>query len=238
MKMLAACLTTIIAVLFAAAVAVGGVAGMAGAPVTLVAPPNSNAFGMSLDAWMGAYWRQYLTTGAVGEQNAAFLPIVCAPDANCSCSQPPTESPCKYSWTFEETVAPGTPLVLPLVGYLGFSADDFIPNNCWGGTCSVPWNGLTSIFSNTSLDGQPIGVPNAASYVGPTPFEPPIPCVTDKGSVRYHCVLYQAIGVVIKPLAPGEHQTVLHTEFNGDQPLWPVIYDNRWVVRVLPPARN
>lgn len=70
------------------------------------AQPGSNAFGKTLDEWIGTHLR-WLEAGqdpAAREKNVAFLPIV-------------GESP------FEVEVQTGTALVLPIALWLGFEGD-------------------------------------------------------------------------------------------------------------------
>jgi hypothetical protein len=172
-----------------------------------VAPPNSHAYGKSLNEWMGTYWRQFLAGNLVGEKKVTFLPI--------SCDNPPC--------TFDITIKPGTPLVLPLAAWLGFNTDDpvALPDEWWGDP--------DHIFTETTLDGRPIAEPNAAYYVGPTYFEPPIQLDAETS-----VLLYQTIGVVIKPLSTGVHQIVLHSEFVD----LGASYDNTWNITVSPPGRQ
>jgi hypothetical protein len=188
---------------------------------------------------MGMYVREYLTLPEpVGAKNVRFLPIA-SPDSpttfTCSCPVTPMEC------TFNVTVAPGTALALPFVTWLGWGEDDFLPDECWGGTCEGPPPiNLREIFADVTLDEQPIAEPSAAYYVGPTPIEPPIPCPL--GGPDNYCVLYQAIGAVIKPLTPGSHTIYLQSGFRGEDPPpagpWELVYRNQWNITVLPPGRS
>jgi hypothetical protein len=230
MKRLALILSTIAAILFSAGVVAGG--------VNPVSPPNSNAFGKSLDDWMGSYFRQYLTEGVVGEKNVTFLPIECpVPGPTCDCSATPTGVAC---W-FDVTVPPGTALSLPFVSWLGWGPDDVLPPECWGQTCvGPPPVNLREVFADATLDGQSIAEPSAAYYVGPTDLDPPILCPL--GGPDNYCVLYQAIGVVIKPLTPGVHHLVLYSGFRGEDPApvgpWALTYNNTWNITVLPKGKK
>lgn len=233
MKKLALLSCSIIAVVFSA--------GLLAAGTNPVSPPTSTAFGKSLDDWIGTYFRQWLTLpAAIGEKNVTFLPISCdASTPTCSCQGTPTEQAC----TFDVTVAPGTALALPFISWLGWnSLDDVLPSECWGATCpasSNPYN-LTTVFADATLDGKAIAEPSAAYYVGPTPFEPPIPCPYP-GDPNNMCVLYQAIGAVIKPLTPGNHQLYLYSGMLGEDPPpagpWALTYENTWNIRVVPPGK-
>ena len=234
MKKLALLLSAIVTVAFAA--------GALAAGTNPVSPPTSIAFGKSLDDWMGTYFRQLYTMPAVvGEKNVTFLPIDCpAGTPTCTCAGTATGMAC----TFDVTVAPGSALALPFISWIGWNTyDDFLPSECWGATCpasSNPYN-LTSIFADATLDGKVIGEPSASYYVGPTPFEPPIACPQEWDPANM-CVLYQAIGVVIKPLTPGVHTLVLHSGMMGTDPPpagdWMLSYDNVWTIRVVPSGRK
>jgi hypothetical protein len=232
MKKLALLICAILGVTFSA--------GALSAGSNPVSPPNSQAFGRSLDAWLGDFWRQYFTfPEVVGEKNITFLPIACSvPTPTCLCEPTSTGVAC----TFDVTVAPGTPLVIPFVGWVGYSADDFLPPECWGQTCNGPPPvNLREVFADATLDGKPIGEPSAAYYVGPTFFDPPIPCPYE-GAPDNMCVLYQSIGVVIKPLNPGTHLLVLYSGLRGEDPppvgAWSLTYNNMWNITVLPPGKK
>jgi hypothetical protein len=117
--------------------------------------------------------------------------------------------------------------VLPLAAWIGWDSSDVLPDNWWGDP--------NHIFSITTLDGVPIAEPNEAYYVGPTPFDPPLPPLNNPAcSPEGKCFLYQAIGVVIKPLPPGVHHIALHTEFVD----FGAIFDNAWNITVLPEDRK
>jgi hypothetical protein len=169
-----------------------------------VTQPNSNTFGKSLDAWMETYIR-WLEDGADPDarvKNVAFLPIL-------------GESP------FAVEVEPGTALVLPIVTWLGFDENDFLPDELWGDRDHV--------FGDVWVDGQSVAVPNEDYYVGPTMLAPP----ADIG-IGVDIVLYQALVVVINPLTPGEHQIVLHSEFVD----FGAAFDNTWNITVTPPGKK
>jgi hypothetical protein len=159
-----------------------------------IAPPHSHAFGKSLDEWTELYFR-WFENGQDPESRVgkvAFLPIAPGP-------------------LFEVSVKPGTPLVLPVVAWLAFGEDDFLPNEWFGDP--------NHIFGNVYLDGVAIAEPNADYYVGPTELDPPL------FGVATH---FQAIVFVTTPLTPGEHQIVLHSEFVD----FGVAFDNIWNITV------
>lgn len=120
---------------------------------------------------------------------------------------------------FEVEVEPGTALVLPILTWLGFPEDPKIPDEWWGDR--------NHIFGDVWVDGQPVAVPNEDYYVGPTDLDPPAQLF------GFEIDYYQALVVVIKPLTPGEHQVVLHSEFVD----YGAVYDNVWNITVRQPAR-
>ena len=69
-----------------------------------VSPPNSKAFGRSLDAWVEVYLRNLFDGVPNSARNVVFLPII-------------GESP------FDIEVAPGKSFVLPIALWLGFPGD-------------------------------------------------------------------------------------------------------------------
>ena len=149
------------------------------------AQPHSNAFGRSLDEWMGIYL-EWLADGADPDarvKNVGFLPII-------------GTSP------FEVEVESGTALVLPVFTRPAYTEQtDRLPDELFGDP--------DHIFGEVQLDDKPILEVNENYYVGPTYFDPPLywPSV-DK--VIYY---YQALVCVINPLPPGDHKIVLHSEF-------------------------
>jgi len=157
-----------------------------GSPRHWIAPPNSMAFGKSLDDWMVAYmgWLNASADPAARIRNVAFLPIICPYD--------PGPEPC----IFEVEVEPGTAFVLPVATWLGEDENDTLLDEWFGDPSHV--------FGELSLNGGPIVEINEDYYVGPTPFEPPI--------LDFY-FFYQALSCVILPLPPGVHEVVLHSEF-------------------------
>lgn len=159
-----------------------------------IAVPHSKAFGKTLDEWMELHLR-WLENGQ--DPNArvgkvAFLPII-------------GESP------FVVTVEPGTPLVLPVVAWLGESETDLLPDEWFGDP--------NHVFGEVMLDGVPVLEPNANYYVGPSDLDPPL------FGLYYN---YQALVFVTTPLSPGQHQITLHSEFVD----FGVAFDNIWLITV------
>jgi hypothetical protein len=178
-----------------------------------VAPPNSRAFGKSLNDWMGTYLDQFVSpTGAVGEKNVKFLPIVC------------DSPPC----TFDMSIRPGTALALPLATWIGcLGVDPVLPVEWWGDP--------NHIFTATTLDGTPIAQPNAAYLVGPSLLSVPVGFAGCQAPAEgEYNAFYQVIGVVIKPLPPGEHNMDLRTDFVD----FGVTFYNAWNIRVVPAGKR
>lgn len=109
-----------------------------------LAPPHSNAFGMSLHEWMDEWVNWFFTSqdSDVRVNNAAFLPL----------------------WEFDIEVEAGTALVLPVFTYLGFPEDATIPEEWWGDPNYI-WGVL-------SIDGGPEVKITAEYYTGITYFDP------------------------------------------------------------------
>jgi hypothetical protein len=200
--------------MFSASAIAGVVPGTTGVPSNPVAQPNSKAFGNSLGEWMGIYWRQFLAGNlangnVVNLKNVALLPQTC------------DVPPC----TFNIQVKPGTALVLPLVAWLGFGPNDVLPDEWWGDP--------NKIFAEATLDGLPIAQPNAAYYTGVVNFDPPIPFDLGDGNI-VQVAVHQSIGVVIKPLTPGVHKLVLHSEIIEAG----AVFDNTWNITVVPAGKK
>lgn len=205
---------TFFLVLFSASAIAGVVPGTTGTPSSPVAQPNSNAFGNSLGEWMGIYWRQFLAGNLANGNTVSVKNVVLLPQ---SCDAPPC--------TFDIKVKPGTALVLPLVAWLGFGPDDVLPDEWWGDR--------NKIFADATLDGLPIAQPNAAFYTGVVGFDPTVPFELDDGTV-VQVAVHQSIGVVIRPLPPGTHKLVLHSEIVEAG----AVFDNTWNITVLPRGRR
>lgn len=150
------------------------------------AQPNSKAFGRSLDAWMEAWLRNYYEGAAIPDKRVVFLPTA-DEDGNAGN-------------VFDIEVKPGTKLVLPIAGYLGFPTDNPLES--------------TAFVGEVTLDGQPIATPNEDYYFGPSAFDPPI--ILDFGEFGvFTLAFYQGLGVVIKPLTPGTHTLELYSSVDA-----------------------
>jgi hypothetical protein len=162
----------------------------AGQPLGLlrhwIVPPNSVAFGDSLDGWMEAYvrWLEDGADTAVRIGNVAFLPISPGP-------------------TFNVEVEVGTALVLPVATYLGFPEDDPLPDEWFGNRAHI--------FGDVTLNEGGVFEINEDYYVGPTYLDPTAFITYPFGT--FEIAFYQALACVILPLPVGEHEIVLHSEF-------------------------
>jgi hypothetical protein len=119
-----------------------------GSPRHWIAPPNSMAFGMSLDEWMEA-WVRWAEDGEDPDArigNVAFLPILPGPE-------------------FLVEVRVGTAIVLPVALWLGWDVNDTLPDDWFGHTDHV-WGTL-------QLDQGPTVEINKDYYVGSTLLLPP-----------------------------------------------------------------
>lgn len=207
MKKLALSLGTLIVFLFS-------VHALAGMPfddpgVTTPNPaaqPNSKAFGKSLEGWIEAWIRTEYENAPIPKKRVTFLPT--------------TDESGNDGNEFDIEVKPGTALVLPIAGYIGFPTDNPLEP--------------TAFFGMVTLDGQPIAEPNEDYYFGPTAFDPPI-ILDFGGGFVFTLAYFQGLGVVIKPLTPGTHtimlDSIVDASANGEGVTQ---YTNIWNITVTP----
>jgi hypothetical protein len=117
---------------------------------------------------------------------------------------------------FEVEIEAGTALVLPVATWLGEESEDPLPDEWFGDR--------NHVFGDVTLDGGPVVEINEDYYVGPTFLDPPL------FLFGVELTFYQAIVCVIKPLPPGEHEIVLHSEFVD----FGIEFDNTWNIEVVP----
>lgn len=97
-----------------------------------------------------------------------------------------------------------------------------------------------------TIDGEKVITDDnkAAFYIPPTPFDPIVvyPSPSSYGSIA--AVFFQGVGFLGTPLPVGEHVIHLYEPyilFPGDYPGLPgglgLIYDNTWVVKVVPKSK-
>ena len=118
------------------------IAGMGQVTPNPDAQPGSQAFGMSLDEWIGAHlkWLEAGQDPDTRVKNAAFLPII-------------GESP------FSVEVEPGTALVLPIALWLGFEGDPELAASDFVGAVTVDGQPVAEPNIDFYVDPTPIDPP-------------------------------------------------------------------------------
>jgi len=209
MKKLALAVCTLLVFMFPVHSMAGAVLGDPSLSVTTPNPaaqPNSKAFGKSLEAWIEAWIRTEYENAPIPEKRVTFLPT--------------TDEFGNDGNVFDIEVAPGTALVLPIAGYIGFPTDEPLEP--------------TAFFGEVTLDGQPIAEPNEDYYFGPTAFDPPI-ILDFGGGFVFTLAYFQGLGVVIKPLTPGTHTIELFSIVDATANNEGVSeFTNIWNITVLP----
>lgn len=214
---------------------------------TAVYSPDASVFGASLTEWLGAYWRWAITGDTSAPYQPGPTPLVFMPM--------PAGEQTSGSWTADDpavmvgelhvTLRPGTPFVLPFFawtaeryeGYPGVPDDQFIPAATVEDTVIDPM---------VTLDGRPVLGDFWEYYVGPSLLDPPAMYgePTDYGSVGV--IGFQGTGAIFKPLPPGRHVLHLAEQLyltQEEHPTLPVgvtlgvIYDNTWIIDVVPPGK-
>jgi hypothetical protein len=170
------------------------------------APPNSMAFGKSLDGWLEAYiiWSFWDGSGdqpADKIRNVQLLPLPVSPDTH-----------------VDIEIKVGTALVLPVAVYLGTEGEEPYPEDWFGNP--------NYVSGEVELDGKMIITPDE-NYYAEAFFDPPI-----FFDLLYFA---QGIVGVITPLSVGVHEIILHSELLNLPGLGEdVIFDNTWTITVVP----
>jgi hypothetical protein len=204
-----------------------------------VAPPNSNAFGLSLAEWSETYWRWNYggadpAQGMLGR--TLLMPM-------------PSGTPMGGNWVWDDptlvvgsidvTLKPGTSFVIPQFAWIGERyegyptvADDLMfPSD----------EMLASVSVNLTLDGRPIVTEanEAAFYVPPTPFDPIVAYSTPSSYGSVAAIEFQGCATVFPPLPVGTHvlhlyEPYIHAPNSGLPYNVGTIYDNTWNITVTP----
>lgn len=213
-----------------------------------ILPPQSHAYGKTLTQWLNAYWRWYYTTTNNTQPFKAgpvtFMPL---PSGALISGEGTPEDPALYRGQIEVTLKPGTPFVLPAFSFTYECYDD----TCTNKDAKIPDAEVLSLPIITdhhlTLDGQPI-LEDFWDYYISTELNPPAyyPQPTSYGATGAWYV--QGIGFVAAPLSPGKHTlTLLETYIfpegiipnpNGGWFSWGYIYDNTWIINVVPPGKQ
>ncbi len=204
-----------------------------------IAPPNSMAFGKSLQQWLTLYWTwNYL--GANPAQSVVnkvqLLPLPPATQIGGSWT---VEDPAVLSGTLEITIHAGTPFVLPAMAWVGERYDPAL------GMTDDPVMSdavfLAGLTPELTIDGKAVlsDANKAAFYIAPTYFDPIVtyPAPSSYGSIA--AVFFQGVGFVSPPLAVGVHTIHLYESFIIPAGAYErfsggLIYDNTWTITVVP----
>jgi hypothetical protein len=206
-----------------------------------VAQPNSKAFGKSLTEWMGIYWQWYYSGADLTQSKVGPVQLMPLPAGEQISGSWTPEDPALMVGRLEITLPAGTPFMLPEFSWVGERYEGYptVPDD-------VPMDNavaLRDVSVTLTIDGKTVisDANKAEFYIPPTYFDPIVvyPTPSSYGSVA--AVFYQGVGFVGLPLTPGVHEIHLYEPYiiwPGDYPGLPaglgLIYDNTWIVTVLP----
>ena len=190
-------------------------------------PPQSNAYGKSLDEWMKLYFT-WLVSGSGPDHvgRVKFLPL---PSPDCEGEGTPAD-PAICTGQLAVTLKPGTPFVLPVVAavgetYLDESQDDPLdPSIFTESDALVKLDGRHLIDSRTDDLNE--------FLFGPVDFDAPIVYAEPTGYGSTSAIWTQGIGFVSQPLSVGTHTLTLHSELYVPQFNLGVEYNNTWTITV------
>lgn len=211
--------------------------------VPRVAPPHSNAFGMSLAEWSEAYWRWNYggakpAEGMVGK--TMLLPMPVGEEGGGSWTP---DDPMLLVGSIDVTMRPGTSFVIPQFAWIGERyADPAFPDK--PDDLMFPDDVmLASVDIDLTLDGRSImtNQNKAAFYVPTTPFDPIVTYSAPTSYFSVAAIAFQGCAVVFPPLPVGTHVLHLYEPYthSSTDALFPyydvgVIYDNTWNITVTP----
>jgi len=206
------------------ALVLGAIVSLALMPVAAAdkpAPPQSSAFGKSLEDWQDTYWRWALGAvaikpdangNAVVKGNVVLMPL---PDA------PGDGTP----GAIDVTLASGQSFMLPLLMLLGNSYDDGTPSDTF-----VSPNDFKNIDLSVRVDGvEIIKRADSIKFYTQATFDPPIPT----GSYpAIAWIWFQGIGFVHSPLTPGLHTLTLDVRNTYPEYHFTQEFHNTWNITV------
>jgi len=212
-----------------------GVCQRSGAAGDKILPPNANAYGKSLGQWLEAYWRwSYTSNNTEPFQSGpvAFMPLPAGAQTGGDITNP--DDPAYYKGAIEVTLRPGTPFVLPAFAllwerYQGWpDVLDDVP---------LPDEVMNTTITDqvVTLDGKPI-LQDFWAYFVSRAFDPMLVYSQPTGYGAVGSIYFQGVGFVAAPLTPGQHTLKLYERYVVPG-WWAVIYDNTWVINVVPPGR-
>ena len=207
-----------------------------------ILPPNSHAYGKSLAEWLETYWRWNILGSDPAQSTVGRVQLMPLPAGTYVSGDGTPASPALYRGQLEITLTAGTPFVLPefawywerYAGYPGVPDDVPMAD-------AVALAGAHPVLT---FDGRTVlsDANKAAYYVPNRAFNPMVvyAAPTSYGSVA--ALSFQGVGVVAEPLSVGRHVIHLYETLiapAGASPSLPagglgLIYDNTWIVTVLP----
>jgi hypothetical protein len=189
---------------------------------------------MTSQEWQGTYWRWFYGTEQDPSQSmVGHVKLMPLPAAEVVSGSWTPEDPAVLVGELAITLRPGTPIVLPLAGFVGERYDGYpaVPDDD-----PALWTGLlTGISPNLTIDGRAVvtDANKAAFYIPATYFDPIVeyPTPTAYGSVA--AIWFQGIAIVSPPLSVGTH--VIHLdETYIVEGAFGQIFHNTWTVTVAP----
>lgn len=208
----------------------------AGTGAPRIAPPVSHAYGASLTEWLSTYWRWYYSGADPVQSVVGRVQLMPLPAGNQVGGNWTPTDPAILVGELDITLCPGTPFVLPLVGWIGERYEGYpaTPDDL-----AIPKEVLLGgVSPNLTIDGRLVvsDANEAAFYVGPTAFEPIVeyPTPSSYGSVA--AVFFQGTGIVSPPLPVGKHEMHLYEPYLINWPpyVFGMVFDNTWNITVSP----
>jgi len=185
-------------------------------------PPQSNAYGHSLEEWMTSYWNWYFlegqdeATSLIG--HVRLLPL---PNGEYSGGEGTIDDPAVFTGLLELSLRPNNAFVLPVLAWLGYMGEAPLTQEYFTtGPVTVKLDG------STLIDQDNVG----HYYYGPVALNIPVEADT--------IGFAQGISFVYHPLSVGTHtlklDATLRYPTGGDAPLAAVRYVNTWTIHVVP----
>jgi hypothetical protein len=206
------------------------------AGIARVAPPDGDAFGLSLAEWSEKYWQWNYRGADPAQAMIGKTMLVPMPSNGVQMSGDWTwDNPALMVGSIEITMPAGTPFVIPEFAWIAEryatypdKADDILFSEA---------DMLSCIDMDLTMDGTSImtNANKAVFYVPPTALDPIVVYPeTTYGSVA--AVAFQGCAVVFAPLPVGTHTMHLYEPYIIDPNKLPfdlgVIYDNTWTITV------
>ena len=207
-----------------------------------IAPAHSHAYGKSLTEWIETYWRWNILGADPAQSTVGHVQLMPLPAGAYISGAGTAADPALYRGQLEITLLAGTPFVLPEFAwywerYTGYPT---VPDDVPMADAVV----IANVHPRLTFDGRTVlsDANKAAYYVPDTLFDPPVvyAAPTSYGSIA--ALSFQGVGVVGEPLSVGRHVIHLYETLiapagtpGSVPPLGiGVIYDNTWIVTVLP----